>query len=221
MKTKNLKPVAWVVIAVPLLYLALTWKFIPETVPMHYDLKGNVDRYGSKNELLVMTGILTVVNMLTLLLLTNIHKIDPKKHAAENKDRMVRLGVIISVFISAILCLFIYTTMHGNIKFVSRFIIAGVGLLFSFIGNYIHSIKPNYFAGLRLPWTLENEENWRKTHLLAGKLWFAGGLLITLTALLFPAIVSFIVTIIITLIIVIIPAVYSYRMYKENKRLKT
>jgi uncharacterized membrane protein len=185
---------------------------------MHYDLQGKVDRYGSKNELLVMSFVLTGVNILTLLLLTNIYKIDPKRYAAENKDRMVRLGVIISIFISAILCMFIYTTMHENIKFVSRFIMAGVGLLFSFIGNYMHSIKPNYFAGLRLPWTLENEENWRKTHLLAGKLWFAGGLVMAAAALLTPPVIGFIVVMAITLVIVIIPAIYSYRLYKEQKK---
>ena len=64
-----------------------------------------------------------------------------------------------------------------------RYVFAGVGLLLCLIGNYMHTIKPNYFAGLRLPWTLNNEDNWRKTHLLAGKLWFVGGLVIAILCL--------------------------------------
>jgi hypothetical protein len=48
--------------------------------------------------------------------------------------------------------------------------IAGVGLMLAVVGNYIYNIKPNYFAGIRLPWTLHNDENWKRTHLLGGKL---------------------------------------------------
>ena len=83
-------------------------------------------------------------------------------------------------------------------------------------GNYMHTIKPNYFAGIRVPWTLNNEENWRKTHLLAGKLWFVGGLVIALVCLLLPANISIITFFTLTMILVVIPIVYSYRLYKNN-----
>ena len=56
-----------------------------------------------------------------------------------------------------------------------------IGLLFAFLGNYFKTIKPNYFIGIKTPWTLENEEVWKKTHLIGGKLWFIGGLLMALT----------------------------------------
>jgi uncharacterized membrane protein len=85
----------------------------------------------------------------------------------------------------------------------------------------MHNIKPNYFAGIRLPWTLENEENWKKTHLLAGKLFFAGGLLIAILCLLTPVIISIILFITITIIVTIIPGVYSYRLYKKQKTLNS
>ncbi|HKZ67411.1 MAG TPA: SdpI family protein [Chitinophagaceae bacterium] len=80
----------------------------------------------------------------------------------------------------------------------------------------MHTIKPNYFAGIRVPWTLNNEENWRKTHLLAGKLWFVGGLVIALVCLLLPANISIITFFTLTMILVVIPIVYSYRLYKNN-----
>lgn len=107
--------------------------------------------------------------------------------------------------------------MHPDKKFNLQFIFAGVGLLFSFIGNYMHTLKPNYFAGLRLPWTLENEDNWRKTHQLAGKLFFAGGLLIAVICLFTPVIVSIIAFFTICTIIVLIPCIYSYRLYKQQQ----
>ena len=164
-----------------------------------------------------MIGILSALNIGVYFLLCNIYRIDPKKYAIENRDRLRRIAFAISVFLAAVLCLLIYSSNHGNIKFTTRLILAGVGLLFAFIGNYMHNIKPNYFAGLRLPWTLENEENWRKTHLMAGKLWFGGGLLIAVLCLLFPFTVAIASFFAVMLLLIIIPCVYSYRLYKKQK----
>ena len=93
-----------------------------------------------------------------------------------------------------------------------------VGLLFAFIGNYMNNIKPNYFAGLRLPWTLSSDYNWRKTHQFASKLWFWGGLSAAILSLIFPAPWSIIIFFTIMTIIVIIPIIYSYRIFKNETR---
>ena len=79
------------------------------------------------------------------------------------------------------------------------------------------NMKPNYFAGFRLPWTLENPENWRKTHQLAGRMWFAGGLLITVTCLFLPVKVAAIIFGVIAAVITIIPGVYSYKLFRKMK----
>jgi uncharacterized membrane protein len=91
-----------------------------------------------------------------------------------------------------------------------------MGLLFAILGNYMYTIKPNYFAGFRLPWTLSNNENWRKTHLLGGKLFFAGGLLIAVCGLFAPFIVSIIIMFSILSLSVVVTCVYSYRLYKKQ-----
>jgi uncharacterized membrane protein len=207
----------WFIILVPGIYLSAIWQKLPAKVPIHFNLKGEVDRYGSNTELLVMVLIITAVNIGVYLLLINAYRIDPKKYAQDNKDRMQRMALGISFFISALLCVIIYSISNHPVKFIPGLIFSGVGLLFSFIGNYMHNIKPNYFAGIRLPWTLENEDNWRKTHLLGGKLFFAGGLLIAVICLLTPFVISVIVFFAITITITVIPCVYSYRLFKNQK----
>jgi uncharacterized membrane protein len=218
---ENLKRLNWLVIAAPAIYLLIIWNNIPDIVPMHYDLEGNIDRYGSKKELIFLVGVITVVNTLIFLLLVNLHLLDTKLKASQNREKMTRIGIIVSMFISAVLFMLIYTSLNGNIKLFAHLILAAVGLLFSFIGNYMYTIKPNYFAGIRLPWTLKNEENWRMTHLLAGKLWFAGGLLIAIISLFTSLQAGIISALVIILVITIIPGIYSYRMYKEQKKFKT
>lgn len=215
---KALKTIAWLIMAIPLAYLGLVWNKLPATIALHFNMEGTPDRFGSKKELLAMALLLTGVNAGVYLLLTNIYRIDPKKSAPENQSRLQRMAFAVSVFIAAILCLIIDTSIHPGGKFNARIIFAGTGLLFCFIGNYMHTIKPNYFAGIRLPWTLENETNWRKTHLLAGKLFFSGGLLLAILCLLLPLNIAIILFFSITAIITIIPVVYSYRLYQQQKK---
>ena len=214
---KYFKILIWPIAAIPLIYLLVTWNSLPEKVAMHFDWQGHPDRYGNKNELLLMVAILALVSIGLFFLLSNIYRIDPKKYAAENKDRLLRMAFVISIFMAALSCFIIYSSAKEGFELGIRYVFAGVGLLLCFIGNYMHTIKPNYFAGIRVPWTLNNEDNWRKTHLLAGRLWFAGGIVIAVVCLLLPDTVSMIVFSIMMMVLVIIPVVYSYRLYKAAK----
>jgi uncharacterized membrane protein len=79
----------------------------------------------------------------------------------------------------------------------------------------MYNIKPNYFAGIRLPWTLDNDENWRRTHLLGGKLMFGGGLLIAVICLFASFYLSIIILFAILSLIILITCIYSYNLYKK------
>ena len=213
---KILQKIIWIFVAVPAIYLSISWKSIPESVPLHFTLNGDIDRYGSKNELLLMTFILTALSITVYLLLPQVYRFDPKRHAAENKSRLHRIAFCISVFIAAVSCLVIYSTIKGNAQFGTRLIMSGAGLLIAIAGNYIYTIKPNYYAGIRLPWTLNNDENWRRTHLLAGKLFFVSGLIVAVASLFTSLTVSIIILLAIMLVTATIIGVYSYRLHKRG-----
>ena len=93
-----------------------------------------------------------------------------------------------------------------------------IGVLFILLGNYFKTIKPNYFIGIRTPWTLENETIWKETHKLGGKLWFVGGILIVIFSLLLDKRQAFTVLMLITGLITIVPIVYSYLMFKKERK---
>ena len=212
---KFMKKIVWLFIIAPAIYLGIVWNTLPETIAMHFNLKGDIDRYGSKNELMTMILILIAVNAVVYLLLPQVYRIDPKRYAPENKGRLFRIAFAMAVFTSAVLCLLIYSSIHGNIKFSMRFILAGVGLMLAIVGNYIYNIKPNYFAGIRLPWTLNDDENWKRTHLLGGKLLFGGGLLIAVICLFAPFTFSMIALFTVLSVVILITCIYSYRLYKK------
>ncbi len=205
------------VILVPGIFLAFYWSSLPPEVPLHFDINGKPDRLGSKKELLVMVIALSALSILVYLLVVNIYRIDPKKYAAENKLRLQRIGFALAVFLSTLTCFIIYSASHGGSRFDLNLVLSGVGLLFAVIGNYLPNLKPNYFAGLRLPWTLENPGNWRKTHALAGKLWFAGGLLLAIFCIFLSAKAAMIFFFGVMLVLILIPCIYSYRYYRHQK----
>lgn len=212
---KNVTTLIAVLISVlPFAYLAIIWNELPKTVPVHYGLDMRPDRMGDKSELWLITGILCLVSVVLYFLLNNIHRIDPKRRAAPESSSFQKLALGMVVFMSA-LNLIIINSAKGN-AVLQNLLFPLLGLMFAFIGNYMNNIKPNYFAGIRLPWTLNNDENWRKTHQLGGKLWFAGGMLIAVVCLFLQAPASFIFFISAMIIMVIIPVVYSYRLFKKQ-----
>ena len=213
-----LRRLVWIIIIVPAIYLLMIWKQIPQTVPMHFDIKGNVDSYGTRNDLLKLVLGLTILNAAVYLILTNIYKIDPKKYAALNKDRLQRIAFYVSLYLSAIWIALIYQIVHNDVSHMMKFVFIAMGLLFALLGSNMYNIQPNYFAGIRLPWTLENEDNWRKTHQFAGRLWFFGGLIIALAALLLRNGQAIYISAAALAVLIIIPIVFSYNLYRKQTK---
>ena len=87
-----------------------------------------------------------------------------------------------------------------------------IGLVLAIVGNYLPKCKQNYTIGIKIPWTLNSEENWNKTHRLAGWIWTFGGLLIMLTGFLGGFWIFFIVV----LLMVVAPLVYSYLLHRKG-----
>jgi uncharacterized membrane protein len=197
-------------IALPIAYLIYLWNKIPKEVPMHFDIHGEVDRYGSKSELIIITLLpLFIYGMMIL-----IPKLDPKKQLDKMGNKYNSLTFIIVLFMSILAIYMIYTSVNST-SISSNFIYIMVGGLFMLLGNFFKTIKPNYFVGIRTPWTLESEEVWVKTHKMSGYLWVAGGLMIIICALLFSAEIAFYAVMAISILLAIVVVVFSYIKYKE------
>lgn len=215
---KNLKLLNAVMILialVPIFYVLITWNQIPESVPIHFNENLQPDRMGTKNDLLITTLILAGVSILMLFLFENIHRIDPKRRGVPVSFTFVKLAAGLVVFLAALNFIIIISAIK-NTSLINDLLFPLLGLLFAFIGNYMHNIKPNFFAGFRLPWTLSDDENWRKTHQLAGKIWFWCGLGFAITSLFLPSRTAFIVFICLVIIMSLIPIGYSYNLFRTK-----
>ncbi|MEO8711656.1 MAG: SdpI family protein, partial [Parafilimonas sp.] len=106
----------------------------------------------------------------------------------------------------------------NDVSMTMKFVFIAAGLLFALLGNNMYNMQPNYFAGIRLPWTLESEDNWRKTHHLAGRLWFFGGLLFAIIVLFLNNKWAGYSGAVILAILILIPVFYSYKLYRSQTK---
>ena len=199
------------IILVPCIYLAFLWNSLPEKVPTHWNYKGEIDRWGDKYSLI---GLLFLLPVLTYLLLLIIPKIDPKKRIDLMGGKYYQIKFILVLMMSLLSMFIIHLTKNESIS-NPNLIFALMGILIVVMGNYFKVIKPNYFLGIRTPWTLENKEVWRSTHTFASKLWFTGGLLIIIGGIFLPDDFFLMVFLSIIGLIVIVPMIYSYLKYKK------
>lgn len=213
MKLKNEIPLL-AIVSLPFIYLAYIWNKLPEKVPMHWNIKGEIDRFGEKSELLLIPILLPLLFYITLLV---IPKIDPKNKISKMGNKYQHIKILLTTFMS-ILALFIIYTAKNQALANPNYIVLLIGILYIILGNYFKTIKPNYFIGIKTPWTLENETVWRETHKLGGKMWFVGGIIIVLSSLILNKQQNFTLFMIITGIITLIPVAYSYLKHKKIEK---
>jgi uncharacterized membrane protein len=186
----------------------------PDQVPMHWNAYGEVDRYGSKLEGAII-GPAVLLGLYILFLV--IPLLDPKK---EKYEQFVKVYQIFRLMIMIVLFgVFLIASLNGigyNIR-VEIWIPFFIGWMFIFMGNYFGKIKPNWFMGIRTPWTLSSDEVWYKTHRLGGKMFMLLGLFFVLTPL-WP-VSSLLWTLIVPAVLAaLVPMVYSYVIYKKLKK---
>ena len=199
----------------PFLYLTSVFDSLPENVALHYRADMQPDRFCPKEHLWTTLMIMGGVSFVLLLVILNIGKIDPKNQLLQSRGVIEKLALTLVIFFSLLGIYIVYAAgkeIGGNTIFVL------LGGLFAVLGNLFHNIKPNYFIGIRMPWTLENPDNWRKTHQLGGKIWVVGGLLMVLISIFISPSYVFFVNMVILALMVLIPVVYSYRYYISQKQ---
>lgn len=217
MKTLNWKE--WLIIVIciglPIAYLTSVYTTLPEIVPTHFNHKGEVDGKGEKSTLLVIILFMNLISLGTYFLVKYANKIDPKK-SRQSPELLQKIAYMLLAFMAAIQMIIIHATTTGSLE-ANKYLMPLIGLLFAGLGNFMHSIKPNYFIGMRLPWTLEDPENWRKTHQIGSKIWMIGGIAIAVITPFFNSANGFTIAMVILAVIVIFPMIYSYQFYKKSQ----
>ncbi len=217
MKFKWTDLLVLLLLAVPFVYLYFVYATLPERVPIHWGLDGKPNDWTEKNKVWLTLVFLSLIALGNYLLFRFMSKIDPKKKVGLSQPTFDKIAFVIVVFIVALNTMMLYSANTTAIE-IDRFVPVLVALLLAFIGNFMNNLKPNYFLGIRTPWTLEDESIWIKTHRLASKIWFAGGLLAALLVGLLPQELGVIIFVGMVVIMALVPVVYSFILFKQSKK---
>lgn len=215
MKFKIVDLIALIIASLPFLYWMQFKDTIGDSIPVHWNIHGEVDRWESKEDVPGALAVTAGIGLVVYIILRLLKKLDPKRTAQLNEGTAEKVGIGIVAVMSAIGLVTFWAPAKGYDTTSGVFFI--ISLFFAFLGNVMYNIKPNYFIGLRLPWTLDNDENWRLTHRLAGVLWFFAGAVCAVMALLIKAQTMAPIFFIVAISLVIIPSVYSFVLFKKVK----
>ena len=138
--------------------------------------------------------------------------LDPKHKNYHPK--MLRLVLWICPVISLVLNSLVYAVALGYALNVEIILPLLVGITFLIVGNLLPKCRQSYTMGIKLPWTLNNEDNWNKTHRFAGQLWVICGVAVMATAFLG----SFWLLLGVLIVMVVVPTVYSYLHYRKHEK---
>ena len=209
---KNLKTIiiTSIVTILPMLAGFVLWNKLPEKLPTHWNFEGEIDGWSGK---LFAVIFLPLIMLGFHLICTIATSIDPK-----NKNFNTKIfGLVLWICpVLSLLCMTAtYAAALGYDVKVEFIIPLFIGVLFLIIGNYLPKCKQNYTIGIKIPWTLNDEENWNKTHRLAGFVWILGSIVIIVGAFFEKAVVY--TTFIPVAVMVIVPMIYSYIYYRKHR----
>jgi uncharacterized membrane protein len=156
----------------------IVWPSAPDRIPVHWNAGGDVDRYGGRFEGLLGIPLLALG---IYLLMRYVPRIDPgRANYARFGGAYTAIRVGILLFMASIYGVILAWVLRWPID-VSRAVPLGVGALFVLLGSVLGKVRPNWFVGVRTPWTISSKQSWVRTHRLAGWLFMALGVLFAVT----------------------------------------
>lgn len=208
MKNKKTLVITSLICLLPIIVGALVYKRLPEMIATHFDLNGNPDGWSSRAfAVFGLPAILLAVNLLLPFML----RADPKH---ENMSGALVNITIWMIPVLSLLCsgLTLGRALGYDVR-IERVLPVFMGVLFILIGNYLPKTKQSYTMGIKLPWTLASEENWNRTHRLAGFLWVLGGIYFIVVSFIGWSVPAFVIPL---AVMVLVPMVYSFLLYRKG-----
>ena len=201
--------IASIVTILPVLIGIICWNRLPDVMATHFGM--NNEANGFSNKAFAVFGIPAIL-LAVLWFGAFVTSHDPKRQNISPK--MFSLVVWIAPVTSLVVAAILYPVNLGYALDITYFVELLSGVMFIIIGTYLPKARQNYTIGIRVPWTLANEENWTRTHRLAGTLWIICGILMIIICL--TRLASFQWLVGILLITVLVPCIYSYWLHAKK-----
>ena len=203
---KKLLVITTIIILLPIIIGFLFWEQLPETMATHWGTDNEPNGFNSKPMAVFgIPGIMAALHVFGLI----VTYADPKRSNIGAKAIGIVYWILPAVSVAVMSATYAYALgMEINIGMICCLL---MGIIFIALGNYLPKAKQNFTFGYKLPWTLYSEENWNKTHRLAGWITFICGILFILNAFILSEYILFA-----CVAAIFAPIIYSYVLYKKG-----
>lgn len=213
-KISKAQVAVWILALAPLALTALVYSQLPAQIPIHWGLNGEVE-YGDKWKLWIVAGM----SLLMAVMFYFQPVFDPKRH---NYDKFsasyIGFQFVLMLFMLALTGICITEALRPGTVDVAMLVCLFVSLMIVYLGNVMPKFRMNWFCGIKTPWTLSSETVWRRTHRVAGRLYFAAGVLGVIGAFVPNNVVRFMILLVPLMVASLVSMVLSYRWYQEEQR---
>lgn len=204
----------WICAALPLAATALLYPLLPEVIPIHWNASGEIDGWGPRSQAFILAAVCLGVS----LLLRFLPLLDPKRNSYRQFSRgYFAVRLVCAAFFCLMQGVTLASAFHPAALPIDRLTFGGMGLVFCVMGNFMPKFKHNYFCGIRTPWSLASEENWWRTHRLAGLFWFWGGLAIAVLAVFLGGTALTLAAVVVLSVVGLVPVVYSWWLWQTGR----
>ena len=219
----------WIIFAVSVIATAATVGFLPDTIPMHFDITGAVDRYGSKYEIFIFPAI-NIIFLAINFIADKVYKkqlsaLSDEKKLAEIKNNMkimpviTIVGMLTFMLIGGGFVFFILSSGDVSVSVMpprlSSIVGISLGILLTVLGNFMPKARKNTLFGLRTPWSMKNEKTWTLSNRFAGIVLFISGILMIAVSLILKDMTVVWSMMGIMLTAVIISVIHSYLISRK------
>ncbi len=209
MTTFRANVICFLLIGATVVVAVFLYPDLPEQIPTHWNLQGEVDDYTAKPW---GVAILPLAAILVFVVMRLIPVISPKGFRTDKFMDVINVFTVAMVGFMCGVAVLVLLEANGQDVRINEMIFAGVGLLFIVLGNYMGKVRKNFFIGIRTPWTLASDEVWSRTHRLGGKVLILIGVFMILNGFVHFSERWLIAAIMIT---ALVPVVYSFVIYRK------
>jgi len=209
MTTRSANALCLLFIAAAIGVAAWLYPGLPEQIPTHWNMEGEIDDYTPKPW---GVAILPAMALFTFAIMRLIPVISPRGFRTDKFIDVINVFTVVLVGFTSGIAILVLLAANGKDVHLNEITFAGVGLLFVVLGNYMGKVRKNFFIGIRTPWTLASDEVWARTHRLGGRVFVLVGLFMMANSVLRIPEAWLIGSIV---VVALVPVVYSFVIYRK------
>lgn len=225
-----MKKIMWIVAIIPVVVTSVILQFMPEVIPMHYDMEGNADRWGSKTESLIFPVIILLTTLFWHLLINAFEKksittkTEKEQMEAKSSAKVLCIVGLSQAIMFGIMHYFIlYSSWMqaetGGLQTtidIAKVSCILLGIMFIVLGNFMTKAKRNSVVGLRTVWSMYNDDTWRKSNRFGAICIIVTGLLTIITTIYTSGNISTIFMLVYLLLATVVAVIYSKKVYDKE-----